>query len=330
MPLVIEPQRLGHLLKNHSQDFCDQIYFHFCQKPGISKDPTGAVIPDVEGEKKALEIYQNLQQEHPDWDSAQIDEELVTRIYTPKRRNQLQATFHWVIQAIEAFFEKSPEFTPHEKKLIKSRLRKVVLQIPPPAKIYSDEPDLFTKNEVYYERTLTGETRLRIGGGYLFTAHSKFNLIFTMAHELAHDVDACEIRSAHLAFPAYDRLTACFLDNGLIARRRTRSECGKNDQLSEVFADWVAVHITAQALEHFATEFDRNQIRAAARNSVRDLCDQDTNESTLPIDMEFHPLPEIRIGVFGKNPRIRSVLGCTPLVRPTDYCTFDWKKDQGD
>ncbi|MBI2711772.1 MAG: hypothetical protein HYX41_02750 [Bdellovibrio sp.] len=328
-PLVLESDRLTPLLgSNHplQPDFCDTIYLAFCQKQGITRDPTGSVRPDLEGERRALELYEALRAANPEKTAAEIDEDLVKKIYTQNERQQIQHIFQWVVQTMEDLFEKSPEFTAQEKHWLKSRLRKVHLQIPPPASIYADEPDLLTKNEVYYERTLNGETRLRVGGAFLFTARSKFNWIFTMAHELAHDVDPCEIRFAHQSFPPYDRLTACFLENGVIARRNTRAECGANDQLSEVFADWVAVQITAVALEHFATEFDPNQVRAAAQNSVRDLCEQNTEE--VHSDLELHPSGIIRIGVFGKNPRIRSILGCRPLDKPTDYCTFDWKKEQ--
>lgn len=308
-------------------DLCDQIYQVFCQKAGETKDPTGSVHPDLDGEKRAFQLFSQLTKEHPNWTQQQVDEELVRQIFNPRRKFQIESVFRWVLQTMESFFDQSIEFTSYEKHLIRGRLYRTQLQLPPPASIYADEPDLLTKNEVYYERTLGGEMRLRVGGAYLFTAKSKFNLIFTLAHELAHAIDPCEIRSAHMAFPGYDRLTACFLDTGIIARRKTRSECGANDQLSEVFADWVAVQITARALEDFATEFDHQQIIAAARNSVRDLCDQEPNE--LESDLEFHPSPAIRIGVFGKNPKIRALLGCRPLASLPSYCTFDWKKIKG-
>ena len=35
---------------------------------------------------------------------------------------------------------------------------------------------------------------------------------------------------------------------GLVARRESRTECGQRDQLSETFADWIAVQVTAEAL----------------------------------------------------------------------------------
>jgi hypothetical protein len=116
-------------------------------------------------------------------------------------------------------------------------------------------------------------------------------------------------------------LSACLVSTGLVAMRRTRLECGDNDQLSETFADWLAVHVTSDALHRFATEFDRQQILAAATNAVRDLCEQD--ETLTQLDLTHHPAPEIRIErIFGRHPGIRQVLGCQGLET---YCGFDFR-----
>ncbi len=305
-------------------DLCDHIYAFVCLKQGESIDPTGSVKPDIEGERQTLQIYRNIITAHPDWTIEQVDEALTEEIFEPKKRNRIKSAFYWAQHAIERLIDRQPShvFTPLEKKQIKNRLRKTQLQIPPPASVYAQEPDLFTKNEAYYERTLDGQLRLRIGGAYVMIAKSWFNLINTLGHELAHSIDPCEMRADHHSYPAYDRLIACFLRNGLIATRKNRSECGENDQLSETFADWVAIQIIADALNHFATEFHGPQIAHAARNSVRDLCDQDVPLSES--ELEFHPSPEIRIEkIFGRNPAIRQFLGCEPVTDGNSYCTFE-------
>jgi hypothetical protein len=102
---------------------------------------------------------------------------------------------------------------------------------------------------VYYERFADGRMRLRVGGAYLLSAKSWFNLVFTLAHELGHAIDPCELRVARLPLPAYDRLGACLLADGLVASRETRAECGQDDQLSEAFSDWLAVQVTADVLK---------------------------------------------------------------------------------
>ncbi len=170
-----------------------------------------------------------------------------------------------------------------------------------------------------------GLIRLRVGGAYVLAARSWFNLIFTFAHEMGHAIDPCELRSMHLSIPAYDRIRGCFLRNGLIAARRTRAECARDDQLAETFADWVAVEITSQALAPFALEFGNEDVLSAVANSVRDLCDQTEMGGGVP-DLEYHPSPQIRIEeIFGRHPAIRSLLGCASWDALPEYCSWETK-----
>lgn len=311
---------------------CTQMYRTICQKRGETRDPTGAVRPDVDGELQALRTYETIIHEHPDWSSEQVDQELVSTIYTTKRRDRLQAAFHWVEHSLEQFINRQPEhvFTNSEKHQLIARLRKTELQLPPPVAAYADEPDLFTKNDVVYERTLEGRMRMRVGGAYLISAKSWFNIVFTLGHELGHAIDPCELRAARMSLPAYDRISACFMAHGLIAARKTRRECGENDQLSETFADWIGVQVVSEALKNFATEFHGPQLVNAAMNSVRDLCEQEEDDvEGNELDIEFHPPPEVRIDrIFARNPMIREVLGCNALSPDNDpfpeYCGFDF------
>ena len=305
-------------------DACDQIYELFCRELGETKDPSGYVLPDIEGEQLARDLYDEISRDHSNWTTAEKNEEFVKQIFTPKRRARIELAYTWVVKIMGDLFDRQEDFSSKEKAIIRSRIRKAQLQLPPPASIYSDTPHLLKKTDVSYERTPGGQLRLRVGGAYVLTAGSWFNLVYTMAHELAHAVDPCEIRMARQSFPAYDHLTACFLDTRLIATRSTRAECGRNDQLSEVFADWVAVQVVAEALGGYATEFDSQQILSAAQNSIRDLCDQSNPDDEF--DLELHPSPAIRIEIFRKNPRIRELLGCRPLEAEQPYCTFNWTK----
>jgi hypothetical protein len=306
---------------------CKDFYKQVCQIKsgplGDGRDPTGLVHSDVEGERIAESFLKDIIEKHPDWSSDQVDDELVKVIYTPERRARIEAAYHWVEYRIERFIDSQPEhvFTLREKKEIKSRLRKTELQLPTTAAVYSDEPDLFTKNDVYYERTPDGQMRMRVGGAYLFTAKSWFNIVFTLGHELGHSIDPCEIRQARLSYPAYDRLTACFLRTGLVKTTKLRTECAENDQLSETFADWIAAKVSAEALKNFSVEFHGPQLVNAAENSVRDLCEQEEG-ADVEVDEDDHPSPRVRIdGIYGSNPEIRNLLGCE---KPSaDYCSFE-------
>jgi hypothetical protein len=304
---------------------CRNIYKTVCQgSEQARRDPTGLVRPDIEGERIVVSMYKEIIDKHPDWTPAQIDDELVRTVFTPERRGRIEAAFHWVQNRIEHFIDSQPDhvFNAREKKLLKQRVHSTILEIPPPASLYADEPDLLTKNDVFYERTADGTLRMRVGGAYLFTAKSWFNLVFTMGHELGHSIDPCEVRSARLSFPAYDRLTACFLKTGLVATSKTRQECDEDDQLSETFADWMGAQITAEALKTFATEYHGAQLVSATANAVRDLCEQDDSAD---LDTITHPSPKVRIErIFGNQPEVRSVLGCFPIAPPlAPYCGFD-------
>ncbi len=302
---------------------CVNIYRMVCQKHGETRDPTGFVQPDLDGEVEALRVYQDIIHDHPQWTSEQVDEALVETIYTPKLRKRLQSAYRWVQRAIVRFINRQPDlvFNSWEKRQIIKRVRNTKLELPPPASAYADEPDLFTKNDVFYERSADGTTRMRVGGAYLLASRSWFNLLFTLGHELGHSIDPCEMKSVGLMFPAYHRLESCFLRTGLIAAPKGRVECGDNDQLSETFADWVAVHVIGDALKTFSTEFRGQQVISAATNSVRDLCEQD--DDLEQVETEYHPAPKVRIErIFGNNPTIREILGCGA---PPLYCEFDSK-----
>lgn len=305
------------------QDPCHELHKLICSQTGITRDPTGSVRSDIDGEQMAIDLVAKIAQENPDFTPDQVNEKLAEEIYTPRNRNRIESAFRWVRHSIEKFIDSQPNstFTPWEKRQLKHRLKQIELQLPPPVSAYADEPDLITKNDVYYERLPDGKMRLRVGGAYFFTAHSWFNTVFTMAHELAHGIDPCEVRSARLAFPAYDRLSACFMQQKLVPLRKNRFECGVNDELSETFADWVAVHITAQTLRTYATEFQGTALINSVVNSVRDLCE--TPQEALDSD-GYHPPASVRIDrIFGRNPEIRNILGCEQ--NRMTYCSFDFK-----
>jgi hypothetical protein len=304
---------------------CRDIYSAVCRAGRKSwDDPTGAVDPDAEGERQASLLYTEIVNSSPGWSEWRAQAELARRIYTPERVKRVLEAYRWVERAIESLIESQPRsvFTWREKAALRGRLRATRLELPPPASVYVDRPELFLRTDVIYERALDGRTRLRIGGAYLLATQSWFNLVFTLAHELAHAIDPCEIRAAGLAMPAYDRLSGCFLGQGLIEARSTRSVCGKYDQLAETFADWMAVQVTGEALTRFRDEFKESSVASAAANSVRDLCDEDEDYEP---DSQFHPEPKIRIErIFGQNPRIRGLLGCPDLPASVEgYCGFE-------
>lgn len=304
---------------------CKHLYEIICKRRRQTADPTGDVRSDAHGEALAQAVFEAAARDLPGADADEVREEAVERIYTDQARTRVTVAHQWVLHTMSQLIQAQPAtvFNPREKRLLLKRIRDTKLELPPPASLYDDEKELLKKAEVYYERMTSGRTRMRVGGGYLLSVQSWFNLVFTVAHELAHSIDPCELRVAQMAIPAFDRLHACFVHNHLVAARPTRAECGRDDQLSETFADWMAVQVSAEALRAFAAEFHgRNYILNAVSNSVRDLC---TDEAGLrKPDEEFHPSPRVRIEkIFGSNPEIRQILGC-PAPTKLERCELTW------
>lgn len=303
---------------------CDSIYHLVCSRPGVSRDLSGNVRPDSAGTDEAVKMRAALIERHPRWSEAQVNEELVQEIYEPKRRDRVIAAYTWVLQSLSRYIDRQPDaiLTQVEKFRLKSRLSKVRLVLPPPASVYADDPNMLVMNDVYYERGPEDRLKLKVGGGFILSSKSWFNLVFTIAHELAHSVDPCELRAIRFFLPAYDRLEACFIQSGLVRTHRSRQVCAEHDQFSEAFSDWLAVQVAVDSLNHYSTEFDHSSILNAARNSVRDLCEQEAFES----DTTFHPPPQVRIElIYGRNPEIRQLLGCSPTPRAEAYCDFAYQ-----
>lgn len=282
------------------------------------EDPTGLVQPDVAGEVEALRIYETIIHQHPKWTSAEVDEALVKEIYTERRRKRLMETFQWVKGAMIRAIDKEPiAFT--LKRKLKDRIRSTELQLPPPASIYASEPELFTKNDVYYGSFPNGVRAVRVGGAYVLTAKSLFNKIFTFAHELAHAIDPCDLKSLGVSLAPYGKLLQCFHRMGWSFQDKMKSvdSCLGESLVSEVFADWMATQITADVIRQYQSKFKKPEdVLYSVINSVRDLCHQ---ESWLEQDLRAHPSPQKRISsIFGYHPGIRALLGCQPV----SYCAF--------
>ncbi len=75
---------------------CATLYKVICKRNSETVDPTGFVREDINGELKALRIYEEIIRKYPDLNIDQIDEKLVTEIYTPKRRQRIESAFRWV------------------------------------------------------------------------------------------------------------------------------------------------------------------------------------------------------------------------------------------
>lgn len=303
-----------------SDAYCSDPHTITCNSKFPSYDPTGQVRSDVAGEIRALRYMRDIIHKNPGWTSEQVQESLIQSIYTDTRRKVVEDGFVWVLQNMQALIKEQPSsiFSDEEKQALLERLSQTQLDLPPTAS-YADAPDLVTKNTVYYERIRQEIFRLRLGGAYLLNTTSWYNVIFTLGHELAHAIDPCESATAHFRPKIYDNLISCFVDAGWV--ESTRTVCGPDEQVSEVFADWIASELVSRSLREKGKAYSADDKVRSAVNATHDLCAQTGAGDTL--NANLHQQPEIRIGgILGKNPTLRKTLECeVPTAKPR-YCTF--------
>ncbi len=285
---------------------CRMLFEEFCRtRPdfgiGTFTDPTGEVWLDSESEAAIREV----RAAQPDW---------IASVFSEGRKARIVEIERWVKAELSRWIEQQAAFLPRDRRELLARIQTTRLDFPSPQLGYPDEPELLLTSQATYERLENdpqSPRRLRFGGAYVLGTSSRFNLVFTIAHELAHAIDPCELRSTGWAIPAFDRLGACFITAGLAATPRSRVECRRNDQLSEAFADWVAVRISSRALQRWGGEYPEPQRWAAVGNSIRDLCEEDH----LSDEAGTHPSPRVRIEkILGTDPEIRAYLGCSASV----------------
>lgn len=281
---------------------CDELFEEFCGGAGAGPEP-GGELRDPTGrfvdEEQAEEQVRSLRLSHTDW---------ISRIYTPSRRQNLSEIQQWVRSRLVAWVKAQgdPVFSSRDRRELLARIRGVEVDFPDPVSGFRGENELLGEHSAFYEQGRSGSLsfrRIRLGGAYVLGVSSLYNLVFTLAHETAHSIDPCELRRSGWTPPALERLNACFLQEGLVQVPDSRQECRHDDQLSETFADWLAVEVLVQALEKNGARYTEAERRASVRNSIRDLCTQN--------DSQWHPHARVRIErVLGAHPGIRRYLGC--------------------
>ena len=104
-----------------------------------------------------------------------------------------------------------------------------------------------------------------------------------------------------------------------------KTGCSKNNFVGELFSDWLSTRITVQALEMYSSKFkNRDELANSVINSVKDLCNQESLFSGTP---ESHPEAKVRVEkIFGVNPELRALLGCSNHSENSFACTFEGKK----
>lgn len=301
-----EKSDMGSALLN---DLCSNPFLVTCNQPLPHSDHTGYVRPHIDGEVLAYRQLRKIISQHKDWTVSEVEEELANHLYTEDRRERMLVMFQTTQNAIKKLIseEWSQHLSEEEVKILLSRINSVILETPPPASLYSDSPEVITKNSMYYERTREGVLKIRYGGAFLLNITSWYNIVFSLAHELAHAIDPCELNVTKARPVSYQGLTACFLNNGWLAEHETL--CDPNDKLSEVFADWVATEVMATVLPDQIENLTPKAIAKGAINMTRDLCKR--SDSVDRFVFHHHPRPDLRINeIIWTQNRFRRALGC--------------------
>jgi hypothetical protein len=307
--------------------FCEKSYDAICKGNAVA-DPTGETSLDYRGEIRALRVLRRIVRTNPGWTTEQIEDELVKRIYTKERKDKLNRIFEIVrAQMIDYVKQQnSKTMTDVDKAVLIERISKVALELPEDRTTYSDATDLYTKSEIYYERSHSGDVhRVRVGGAYILNTSSEYSIIFSMAHELAHSIDPCGIQGEPLNYKIYDDLVQCFVDSQWISKEE--AACGNKDKSSEVFADWLGAEILARSIRN-QTKYSLEEKTRAAINAVRDLCDDSSGFEK--VNLEYYPTDIIRVkSIFSKNTLLRKELQCSNSGTVKPYCRFEPPKVRG-
>lgn len=304
-----------------------------CSLPGQTFDLTGSVQTDSLTESKTSEIFAEVVSQAASTGEEgekraiypatleqkdRLEEIFSAKVYTETRIARLTAAFEWTRHEVLQWIQEQPEriLSSSEKKLMTSLVKRVRLDLPPLRIFDPDHPDILLRSDILFESLDEATGRLILGGAFVLGADSWFALVFAFGHELGHALDPCHFESHQHRVLAMDRLSACFVEKQWVKARRSRVKCGANDQLSEVFSDWLATEMVSRALLRFSARMTRQEVRAALVNAVRDLC---TDPTLKTAEASLYAPDAVRIHeIFFAHPLLRKVLRCRnrlPLYR---------------
>lgn len=296
---------------------CRKLYDEICYKPG-KKDPTGFASLTPESESKVLRMFEELVRSHPKETPDQIDERLVRLIYTEKKTETLQALFKKTQLLLDKKIKRLTGKNSEAYEFYKKRLEKIKLELPPPASRYSDERSILTGDDALYYELDDDPIKIRVGGALVNSIDSQFNLIQTLAHELAHALSPCSISKTTIPWGFYTRALKCLG----YTKEKVLIECAHPGKMNEIIADWFAASTVAEIIREETKSFNYDEKLAAIKNSVRDLCDYGRDRTPDPKHdwSKAHPSGAERInGIFAQHPRIQSTLQCSPQPKKQKF-----------
>jgi hypothetical protein len=197
---------------------------------------------------------------------------------------------------------------------------------------------------------MEGRNDFFICNGLALAGQSDFNLLFTIAHELAHGLGPCGVQYAVSEEKIkYDQknldtaesqymfssLLKCLRNKDSIAAKRDegmfsaawrrifgtsdRMFCS-GDQIGESIADWFATEVMADHISKNYPNMKPDDALKAISNILKPLCSTSPGPE-LQKEFESHPQWKDRINrIILAQPKIRQTLGCSQVQAPAGYC----------
>ena len=298
---------------NHPPFECRKLYDEICFRPG-KKDPTGRSSKTPESEARVLRIFEELVRKYPKELPEEIDERLAKRIYTQERIEKLNRIYSRTQTILKKLLRRLTGPNKEAYEFYSNRIDGLKLELPPPASLYSDERSILTGDDALYYAVDGIPKKIRIGGALVNSIDSKFNLIETLSHEIAHTLSPCALIPTQTPWTFYIKPLQCLG----YTKDKVQIECEHPGKMNEILSDWYAAQVVVEIMKEDTTEFSYNEKQEAIKNAVRDLCEADNERSPDPQHdwSKSHPSGADRInGIFAQHQKIQMTLQCDPTKK---------------
>jgi hypothetical protein len=281
----------------------------FCKRPYETVCSSGVHALKADARLKAYRLWEELKTAHPDSEDEELRDLFVERVFSTRKMEEISKAFEWVRDHLRDWVLDAPESTipKKDKESLVYRINQIRIEDPTVEDSYVNDAYLLFSDEIQYVRYDNGFLKIRFGGAYILGEPGRSNLVFSLAHEMAHAIDPCELVRTGAHVSAFKPVESCFREKRWY-NTSLGDGCGERPHLAELFADWIGARILARSLKDVAPE----RRTEALQSAVADLC-YAVGKS--------HPAPEVRIGrILGESPEVRGELGCSGPA--SDYCVL--------
>ena len=195
-----------------------------------------------------------------------------------------------------------------------------------------------------YYHSETSPPSFTLCNGSLINNTSEFSIVDTIAHELTHSVDPCNVAKASRNNSIYSKpnelktsedeypipgLISCLRSEISIRAERTGSAAEQNpsenifcenDQIGEAVADWMAGEVVPEYIEKHHPALSTEQKQIGYANILRYGASEEY-EKYRASSFDRHSSIRDRLNkIFAVNPRARKQMGCPTTVNTAVHC----------